>query len=372
MDNMKNILMPVYNPIERDGRVQRAGEALSAEHKITVFCLSNNNNNQQLESDEYNIKRAFTRSSNGILNYIFFNIHLIWYTFRDSPDIIHAHDDYMSVYTFILTVISNVICIYDSHELTVPCFDEKKSIKIRAFQTFKRASVTRADKVICANQERSYLMQANYGLNERPVVIKNVTKNIRREEISDIKKKYPSLTDDDSVCIVYQGWITNSRNIGSFVSAMSELDPKYHLYIIGSGPDVDIIKNVAAESNVSQNTHFLGELSQPKLRSVMDLCNIGILTYPNINLNNMFCAPNKIYEYTQSQLRLVGNENPNLDRIIDDNDIGEVTDTSSIAQEIQYIQSRYSTYERELRKFNETNTWETEKEKLLSSYDIYR
>ena len=73
---------------------------------------------------------------------------------------------------------------------------------------------------------------------------------------------------------------------------------------------------------------------------------MGIICYDSSILNNAFCAPNKIYEYSAFGKPVLGNNIPGL-KVLEDMRFGKVVDENnaeSIMTAIKDIEKAYSDY----------------------------
>ena len=80
---------------------------------------------------------------------------------------------------------------------------------------------------------------------------------------------------------------------------------------------------------------------------------IGIANYDFSNLNNVFCAPNKIYEYSGFGIPMLANDIPGLKNTVGNAGAAECMElkANNIINAIQNIEADYDTYSENAKKF---------------------
>ena len=80
---------------------------------------------------------------------------------------------------------------------------------------------------------------------------------------------------------------------------------------------------------------------------------IGVLSYVPTKetgysvLNTLYCAPNKVYEFAQFGIPMIGNDNPGLNYLFKTEGIGEMFETwteDAICEAIKKIEGEYAAY----------------------------
>ena len=78
----------------------------------------------------------------------------------------------------------------------------------------------------------------------------------------------------------------------------------YDLLIVGDGPKI-YFDNLKYRYTSNTNIHFVGRVALDQVYSFIKISHCGIISYSMQNLNNTYCAPNKLYEYAQFNLRMI-------------------------------------------------------------------
>lgn len=235
--------------------------------------------------------------------------------------------------------------------------------------------VHRADKIIAANEERARLMQDFYQLTTSPLVVRNIppaAKHFIKEEQAAVRED----TEPDFK-LVYQGDMSLERGLLKFLLAFKYLPSPYKLFLIGGGTDLPRIKELVVTEGLQESVHIIGKVTRDKLQAMLPSFDLGIISYPYKGLNNIYCAPNKLYEYTQAGLAVIATDQPPLKHYIETYRLGAVVAVDEdrpnaipikIAESIKEIAKNLPLYQTNLGRFVEEHNWDNEKEKLISEF----
>ena len=207
----------------------------------------------------------------------------------------------------------------------------------------------KAYKVVVPDLDRAYIQQAWWNLPKLPTVLPNKPYSIETGELSkDTKKALERIKNETRKVILYSGIITPERNIEDFAKALGNFE-NFALYIIGRSPvGDDYIKDMLKQY---PNIEYLGYHTAPSHLEFIKYAYIGLTPYVPTQsalhpvINALYCAPNKIYEYSAFGVPMIGTNVLGLLRPFEQYGIGKcVTDmkTESILEMIQYIDSNYS------------------------------
>ncbi|MGX8851838.1 glycosyltransferase [Amedibacillus sp. YH-ame10] len=208
-----------------------------------------------------------------------------------------------------------------------------------------------AIKVIVPEYCRAHIVRTILGLDELPEILPNkpyefskvisTLDNDKHNLLNEIKIKMKPI-------IVYAGIFIEERKLDSLFEMMYENSEKYELILIGHRSNYldGLLKEFP-----SSNIHYLGYISAPNHLAAIAAADIGILTYyaNDKSLNSVFCAPNKIYEYTFLKKPVIGNDIPGLKYEIQNNMIGTICDIKnkdSIKNCIDEILKEYDRFSR--------------------------
>jgi len=369
----KRIAMIVYNEIDYDGRVQRSAIALSKKYHVTVISIDSGRNYYNDNFSTKAIKLPDIKRLKKVRLFLFW-LKVTPYLIQFKPHICYSHDYFLSFSGVIWSYLTQCKYIYDAHELIIPEKKRKQSKREKFFYLLEKFSVKHANMIIAANRERSQLMKMHYGLKNIPFVIRNIPQK-PEQAIENINHYYPILKNKkmNDIWLVYQGDMSFDRGIKKFLIAMQHTNSQFRLILIGGGPDMIQIKKIITERKLDNKIVLLGKIPRDHLYSVLKICNIGIVTYPFQDLNNIYCASNKIFEYAQAGLAVISTCQPPLRSIIEKYKFGillgcnknRTISTENILDAIQNLSDKYN-LDDNIYQFLYDNQWDNEAEKLIN------
>lgn len=163
-----------------------------------------------------------------------------------------------------------------------------------------------AKVVVVPEINRAGILQVWLELKKRPVVIPNKPyKHPRQKHMkpsSLITKELLSKNHTEKPIVLYQGHISGDRNLMPLAEAMRLL-PDMELWLMGQ--DHGFAEQLVA---VSDNIKYLGYVPAPFHLEITSYASIGVMSYDPVNLNNLFCAPNKVWEYAGFGIPFISND----------------------------------------------------------------
>jgi glycosyltransferase involved in cell wall biosynthesis len=183
---------------------------------------------------------------------------------------------------------------------------------------------------ICCEEHRAQIMVAYYGLKEIPFVVPNKPYEI--EDLSSIdslelEKDILNIIKNKRI-ILYQGIISKDRPLIPVALALKELDSDVYFAIMGSA-DNSFIKEI---KKIYDKTIHIPHIEAPRHLAITKYASIGIANYDLHILNNIFCAPNKIFEYSKFGIPMLVSNNIGLKETVGLNKCGECVDFNDIGQ----------------------------------------
>lgn len=379
MRTKPRILMAVFNSIDYDGRVQRSASALARIADITVLSI---NSGRCFDARDYAVRVVtLPRGRFGVPKWAhaYFWLRFWWLSLTTRPAIVYAHDFFLGFAGRVAARLANARFIYDAHELIVPEIRSGESAAPSARDQFwyriEKAGIGSADAVVCANEVRAAIMREHYELAELPAVIRNIPP--RPVESGEPVLVHPGIQallhrTPDAVLCVYQGDVSIDRGLDIVVDAFTILENRFHLIVVGGGPDIGLLQDRVRQRQLGERVTFLGKVARDQLHAILRTAHIGIITYPNSGANNLHCAPNKIFEYAQAGLPMVMTSQPGLRVYLDRHPIGCAYDSTRregaprlAAEAIRAVAARRAYFLSHLEAFLSENDWNTESEKLV-------
>ena len=216
--------------------------------------------------------------------------------------------------------------------------------------------VKNAKLIVVPLRERALLARHFFLLKNLPMVMHNKPFNKYfkyddgKNDITNSLKK--ALTEKK--IILYQGGIAHVRNSHNLIKLSNVLTDDYIMVLMGP-----ITKKISLILNDYPKTIHINRIDAPLHLQITKLAHIGIIDYCADDLNSVFCAPNKIFEYSKFGIPIIANNLLSLPelRFLK---IGETFDYSqekSFIDSIRLIESYYSTYSKNsLNYFNSINS----------------
>lgn len=254
-----------------------------------------------------------------------------------------------------------VICMYKYliYFLETPGYNVRLKYRIYT-PSFKLINACRgAHKIICCEYNRAHIIKGLFQLDELPIILPNKFFEIESQlDDRNIPDDIQLILDEvksravGKKIILYQGvFNSGERRLEEFILAVNSLPDEYVLLAMGRG---NAMFELLKEKYSSDRIIFIDFINPPFHLGITSLAHIGILSYFPVNksfiqiLNPLYCAPNKIFEYSKYGLPMISNDVPALKSTFKEFNCGEIVEypisISGIAQKILTISSNYEMY----------------------------
>ena len=386
----KRFAVLLSGPLDNDYRVIKTITALSTIGKVDLYCLADHNQNFatnkqvtiylfQLPTSLFSI---FLRHSFFCFEFSFLvqivlkngkKYHAIWA--NDLPTLYPASK---------IAKALGANLIYDAHEIyceTLNQFFPQKTtfFKKTIFQGlitfmrlhgsfFEKKTTQKVDLFITVNESISNYFKKQYDLSQHPTVIMNYPAPINTEIIPyPYRDKFKWGTND--LVFLYQGILNAGRGLPVLIDLFLQLPKSNKLVILGNGGLEKQLKKAAAQ-NQATNIVFLDLVPLNELPSYTAGADIGFNLLEPLNLSKQMASPNKLFEYIQAGIAVIGSETIENKKVISVNDIGLVS-APTVADLEDAIRSltneKLNEYKRNSRKISANYSWESQEETLIST-----
>ena len=282
-------------------------------------------------------------------------------------DLIQCHDLPTLEAAVILSKEKKVKLIYDSHELYPEQHVFSKHKKV-FYRKFEERLIQYCDLVFTVNQSIAEKMAEYYPI-KTPVTLINALdapKEFDANRDYDLFREHLNIPISKKI-LLYQGGFSINRQIESLVESMLCVKNKdVVLVMMGSGDINMILQNKAKELGLlNKRVYFHEAVPQANLIYYTASADMGIIPYPHIDLNSYYCTPNKLFEFIQAQLPIIGNDSPELRRFIEKPGFGMVYLMDSALSIASSIDSAFASLD--------TASWKSnlkEKSPLFSWHEI--
>ena len=229
--------------------------------------------------------------------------------------------------------------------------------------------VTNAEAFVIPEYCRANICRYWYGGNTPYFVIPNIPYIPSRERNQDIhneaaRKLIQKL--EGKKLLIYQGHIcAGDRSIDAIAGALRLIgNPDYALVLMGQEHD----NSVSQLKSIYAQTYHIEFVPAPYHLEITSHAHIGLLSYDRASLNNIFCAPNKIYEYSALLLPMLGNDIPGLKYTVEYSGMGVCTafeDEKNVADAIMHIEDNYDVFSKNAARFFDGADINAEMDRLM-------
>ena len=220
--------------------------------------------------------------------------------------------------------------------------------------------------ITVCEETRGYIMRSWWNLSKVPYVFPNkpynqITDCRHEPSISETKKVIESIKDKK--VILYQGILQNTDEILEVAESLKEMQEEYTLLLMG----IDKYHSVDKIKEIYDKVEYVSYIPAPYHLEITSYAHIGIVFYRDDCLNKVFCAPNKIYEYSGFGIPMLANNIPGLKNTVGNAGAAECIDMKkdNIIKSIKKIEADYATYSANAKEFFAgTDNFETMKEMM--------
>lgn len=246
-----------------------------------------------------------------------------------APDVIHAND---------ITAINlgamaaarlrasgrKCVWLYDAHEY-VAGVEWPQPRMNTAFPAVEKEFITKADAVVTVSPEIAEVIRKDYGLAKTPLVVRNTP---IRETIGGaagrVSVRQACGLDDGVPLLVYSGWISSERGLGTAVEGLAQL-PGYHLAVVAGkrSPELVRLLALAEETGVRDRIHVVPYVAQHEVADYLSTADLGLICSQR-TINYELSLPTKTAEYLHAGLPIIASDVKTLSAFVREHGVGEV------------------------------------------------
>lgn len=217
----------------------------------------------------------------------------------------------------------SVPLVYDAHELYYeqqPFSESQKSL-MRSIET---ELIMACDEVFTVNRSIADEMARRYGCRIPHVLTNAVDPPPDFDVLAPhaLLRKHFKL-DAEDILVLFQGGLGPNRNLEKLVESWKHVrTARARLIFMGDGALLADLRRAAAD--LDGRVLFREAVPQHDLLAWTAGADLGIIPYPPIDLNTLWCTPNKLFEFIQAGVPMVANDSPELRRFVQDTGFGRV------------------------------------------------
>lgn len=192
----------------------------------------------------------------------------------------------------------------------IPLFPGQSLFKLNIKKYAKKAW-----KVVVPEYNRAHIQKTWWELRNTPIILPNKPYSIPEPdtEPAELTSIIQEMKQEKRKIVLYQGVFYGDRNLDAFAEAVESLKDEYCLYIMGK--DNELRRKLC---ETYSNIKYVPFVQAPNHLLITRQADVGLLpyiptkTFHYSELNALYCAPNKIYEYAAFGLPMIGSDVPGL------------------------------------------------------------
>jgi glycosyltransferase involved in cell wall biosynthesis len=330
----RRIIVSVINDLVSDQRVKRSCALL---HELGFEVLLVGRilpGSPALDQRPYAMHRMKLWFRRGALFYLEFQIRLWYFLLRHPSEYLLSND--------LDTLLPNFLhsgrrrkMVYDTHEYFTAVPELQHSpVKRKIWESIEAAVFPRLEHVITVNDSIASIYHKLYG--KKLLVIRNVPAGLSRAEYPERRelRAMLGLPEDKPMMILQGSGINIQRGAEEAVASLAFL-PGWYLLIVGSGDVFPLLPGLAEKSGVRDRLIIRNRMPWAELVKHTMAADIGLSLDKDTNLNYRFSLPNKLFDYIQCGVPVIGSSLPEIKRIVERYNAGlliDIVDAKSVAQ----------------------------------------
>jgi len=320
---LRKIFVSVTNDLITDQRVFRTVDFLLEQNfKVTLIGRKLQSHDLKNQNNNLIIKRFHLLFNKGPLFYLCYNIRLFFYLIFHQKEYLLANDLDTLLANFLASKFSKAVLVYDSHELFTQVPElihrpktQKKWEKIESYILPK----IKYAYTVC--QPIADYYHEKYGTHFK--VVRNLPYYQAQPHSNNLLSDFAR----GRKIILYQGALNIGRGLELLIDAIHLINHQVALIIIGTGDIDEQLKAQVQSLSLQDSVFFLGRIPFYQLVGYTPQANLGIsLEQPGFGLSYEYSLPNKLFDYIQAEVPILGSNLSGIKSIIDTYQIGKTID----------------------------------------------
>lgn len=211
-----------------------------------------------------------------------------------------------------------VFFIYAPHELESER-SSAKGIKKKVSYLIEYVFIKRVNLIIVVGDQIATWYQNAFELTKKPSVLRNIPVKYAGSQANNneyLRNRFG--IPNDKMVFLYQGILERGRGISTMLKVFASND-SYHLVIMGFG---SLKKEVILNENNFENIHYHEPVDPADIFTVTSSADIGFCLIENTCLSYYYSLPNKLFEYINSRVMIIGSAFPEIESIINQYNVG--------------------------------------------------
>lgn len=214
--------------------------------------------------------------------------------------------------------------VYAPHELETERSSATGGLKKKMSKLLESSFIKICDHVVVVGDAIAEWYRGAYGL-KAVKVLRNIPSSFTEVSSSSNYLREKFQIPDDKVVYIYQGILNKGRGLEVSIEAFKG-NLGSHLVIMGFGPLEESVKQA---SLTHENIHFHEPVPSDQLVATAGGANVGLCLIENTCLSYYYSLPNKLFEYLNAELVILGSNFPEISGIIDVHKVGWTIEPTS-------------------------------------------
>jgi glycosyltransferase involved in cell wall biosynthesis len=241
------------------------------------------------------------------------------------PRVIVCHDIFALIPAIELKRRFGCPVIYDCHEYWPEADLMAQRWECRLWEAFERRYIRQADLVVTVSPPLAQQLRETYGLSN----VVSVPNAVPRQVPKNPSHKRPL---GKPIRFLHQGRVCPNRGIEDMLEGWSRVTaPNVRLAMrCISNPFLESMKVRFASLVDAGRLEFLDPVPSNALVDGASEADVGVIPYPLRGINHICCCPNKLSEYMQAGLAILGTASKFVSQVVADSQCGEVFDPNDL------------------------------------------
>lgn len=214
--------------------------------------------------------------------------------------------------------------VYAPHELETERSSATGGLKKKMSKLLESSFIQICDHVVVVGDAIAQWYKDAYDL-ETVKMLRNIPSTFTEVKPSSNYLREKFQIADDKVVYIYQGILNKGRGLEVSIEAFKG-NPDSHLVIMGFGPLEESVKQASLNHG---NIHFHEPVPSDQLVATAGGANVGMCLIENTCLSYYYSLPNKLFEYLNAELVILGSNFPEISGIIDAHKVGWTIEPTS-------------------------------------------
>ncbi len=336
-------------------------------YKVRVFCTFNPELKKELWAPAELIPVKLWKKPT-FLRFLQFWLKATLWLFKQQADLFIAYDNLPLLPLRIKSFFQKCNYIYDSIELVSGLNSlVGRPVRRAFFQMLERFGVgkARAAFTVCASDAR--VLQQQYPKLNVVGFVRNIPVLQQQEHTQFLREKFQ--IPENKTIGIYQGMVFEGRGLPEILTACQSIE-NVVLVIVGDGPLLPRLKKMAHQFSMEQRVIFTGMVPFTQLSQYTYSADFGFTIISGKGLSYYHALPNKLFEYIQAEIPVIGSNYPEIKQIIETEQIGLVVEPHDVQQIRAAVnqllqEENYRFFKQNLQRVKNKYSWQEESKKYL-------